>query len=323
MQLVVPTLDDVRTAHELIHRHITPLPTALRRYPGIDELVGTQVFLKHENHLPTCAFKVRGGINLIAQLSEEERQRGVIAASTGNHGQSVAYAAQLFGVRAIIGVPHGANPGKVAAMRGFGAEVRELGPDFDAACNAVAQLAAAEGYRYVHSGDEPLLVAGVGTYTLEMLEAQPDIDTIIVPIGGGSGAAGACIVAKSINPQIRVIGVQAEAAPAAYHSWRQRERVAVPSATFAEGLATGNPFDFPQQILRTHLDDFVLVSDVALSTAVQLLLEHAHSLVEPAGAASLAAALGLREQLAGRKVALVISGGNISMAQLRQIVCTG
>lgn len=320
MDLPIPTLHDVLGARTLIQRHLAPLPTPLRRYPGLDQLLGAQIYVKHENHLPTCAFKVRGGINLVAQLSQDERRNGVIAASTGNHGQSVAYAAQRFGVPAIIGVPYGANPGKVAAMRGFGADVRELGEDFDAARLAVEQLAAEHGHRYVHSGNEPLLVAGVATYTLEILEQQPDIEVIIVPVGGGSGAAGTCIAAKGINPAIQVIGVQSEAAPAAFRAWQSGELVQVRSHTFAEGLATGTPFAYPQQILRERLDDFVLVSESALRDTVTLLIEHAHTLPEPAGAAALAAALLLRERLAGRKVAVILSGGNISLPQLQGIL---
>lgn len=320
MDLFTPTLRDVLAARAYVQRYLSPLPTPLRRYPGLDQVIGAEVYVKHENHLPTCAFKVRGGVNLVAQLSTEERQRGVIAASTGNHGQSVAYATQLFRVRAIIGVPEGANPGKLAAMRGMGAEVRALGSDFDAARLAVAQLAREHGYRYIHSGDEPLLIAGVATHTLEILEQQPDIEVIIVPIGGGSGAAGACITAKHINPAIQVIGVQSEAAPAAFRSWQSGHPVEVPSRTAAEGLATGSPFALPQRILREHLDDFVLVSEAALHTAVLLLIEHAHTLPESAGAAPLAAAMLLRERLAGRKVALILTGGNISLAQLREIL---
>ena len=168
------------------------------------------------------AFKVRGGINLVSQLDEDERRRGVIAASTGNHGQSVAYAARLFGVTARICVPVDANPVKLAAMRAQGAELIEHGRDFDAAREHCAALAEEHGYRYVHSGNEPLLIAGVGTETLEILEDQPDVEVIVVPIGGGSGAAGACVVAKAVRPEIEVIGVQSEAAPAAFRSWQAR-----------------------------------------------------------------------------------------------------
>src|SRR3954447_3418670 len=218
-----PTLPDVLAARLRIAPYLRP--TALYRYPSLDALLGAEVFVKHENHQPVGAFKVRGGVNLIAQLSPDERKRGVIAASTGNHGQSIAYAGRLFGVQATICVPEVANPVKVASMRGLGAELVFHGRDFDDAREHCEQLAREHGYRYVHSGDEPLLIAGVATATLELLEEQPETDTAVVPIGGGGGAAGACIVAKTLKPAMRVIGVQSEAAPAAYRSWRERRLV--------------------------------------------------------------------------------------------------
>ncbi len=171
---------------------------------------------------------------------------------------------------------------------------------------------------YIHSGDEPLLIAGVGTETLEMLEDRPDLDTIIVPIGGGSGAAGACLVAPAVSPAIRVIGVQSEASPAAYLSWRQRKPVEAPNATIAEGLATGAPFALPQAILREGLADFLLVSDAEILQAMAWLVERAHTLAEGAGAASLAAAYRVRADLRGKKVGIVCSGGNVTTQQLRQ-----
>ena len=176
------------------------------------------------DHQPIGAFKIRGGINLIAQLSEDERTRGVITASTGNHGQSIAYAARIFEVPAMICVPERANPLKVASMRSLGAEVVPYGRDFDEAREHCEQLAATHGYRYVHSGNEPLLIAGVATQTLEILDAQPRIEAILVPLGGGSGAAGACIVAKAIDKSIEVIAVQSESAPAAFLVWRLTKR---------------------------------------------------------------------------------------------------
>ncbi|HEY7295769.1 MAG TPA: pyridoxal-phosphate dependent enzyme, partial [Dehalococcoidia bacterium] len=185
----------------------------------------------------------------------------------------------------------------------------------------IEALAAERGYRYVHSGNEPLLIAGVGTLTLELLEERPEIDVIIVPVGGGSGAAAACIVAKAIDPTIRVIGVQAEGAPAAYQTWKKRRPVETARIdTFAEGLATRTSFSFPQAIMAELLDDFVLVSDAQIRGAIRLLIEKAHTLTEGAGAAPLAAALLLRDQLAGRRVALVLSGGNLSPDQLREIM---
>src|SRR5262249_11685501 len=208
----------------------------MHSYPAINELIGAKVYVNHENYQPVGAFKVRGGINLISQLDDKEKARGVAAASTGNHGQSVAYAARLFGVTARIVVPEAANPGKVAAMRGMGAEVVFHGERFDDARLQCERIARENGYRYVHSGYEPQLIAGVGTATLEMLEDAPGLQEILVPVGGGSGAAAACIVAKAIDPSIRVIGVQSDSAPAAYQSWKRRQVVEAPNRTFAEGL---------------------------------------------------------------------------------------
>ena len=319
--LIEPTIRDVIAAADRIRPHIAPTP--LRHSPAVSELLGADVYLKHENHLPTGAFKVRGGVNLISQLTPAEHEAGVIAASTGNHGQSVAFASRLFGVRAIVCAPEQANPGKVAAMRELGAEVNLVGASYDEARLACEKLAASEGYRYIHSGDEPLLIAGVGTHTLEILAEQPRIDTIIVPIGGGSGAAGACIVAKAIDPSIQVIGVQSREAPAAYQSWRDGHMVEVASHTWAEGLSTGTAFELPQRIMRRLLDDFVLVSDEELKAAVRSLLERARIVVEGAGAAPFAAALAMKDRLAGRRVALILSGGNISIAQLRSVLGEG
>ena len=308
------TLADVLEARRRISPYLRPTP--LYSYGGLDELLGAEVWVKHENHQPVGAFKVRGGVNLVVQLDDDERRRGLIAASTGNHGQSVAYAARLFGVEARICVPEGANPVKLDSMRALGAGLIEHGKDFDAAREHCEQLAEEHGYRYVQSGNEPLLIAGVGTETLEILEERPDLDVIVVPVGGGSGAAGACIVAKAVRPEIEVIAVQSEAAPAAFRSWQARALVEDESATYAEGLATRVPFELPQVILRAHLDDFVLVSDEEIRRANRLMIEHTRNLVEPAGAAPLAAALKLSERLKGKRVALVCSGGNISPAQL-------
>lgn len=272
--------------------------------------------VKHENHQPVGAFKVRGGVNLVSQLSPGERERGVVTASTGNHAQSIAFAAELFGVRAVICMPEQANPVKVESVRALGAEVIFHGADFDEAREHCENLAAEHGYRYIHSGNEPLLIAGVATCTLEILQAQPQIEVIVVPLGGGSGAAGACIVAKAVRPSIEVIAVQAEAAPAAYRSWRAGTLVEDTCTTFAEGLATRTAFELPQQILRGLLDDFVLVSEDGIRTATRVMIEKTRNLVEPAGAAALAAVLADLPRFAGRKVAVICSGGNISPAQL-------
>ncbi len=314
----IPTLIDILAARGRIRPYVQPTP--LRHYPSLSKRIGAEVWVKHENHLPTGAFKVRGGINLVAQLSDDERRRGVITASTGNHGQSIAYAARRAGVRATICVPDGANPVKVQSIADLGAEIVSHGRDFDDAREHCERLAVEHGLRYVHSGNEPQLIAGVGTHTLEILEECPDVEVIIVPIGGGSGAAGACIAAKAVNPEIRVIGVQSEAAPAGYRSWKAGQLVEDRMATFAEGLATRTAFELPQRILRTRLDDFILVSDGEIRRAIATMLEYTRNLIEGAGAAPLAAALTLRSELAGRKLALIASGGNLSPAQLREVL---
>jgi len=316
-----PTFADVLAARTRIAPHL--LRTPLREYPPLGRLVDATVFVKHENHLPTGAFKVRGGINLVSQLSEDERRRGVVASSTGNHGQSIALGARLFGVKATICVPENANPVKVAAMRDLGAEVVSSGVDFDEARELAEQLSIEHGFRYVHSGNEPLLIAGVATATLELLEDEPHIDTIIVPVGGGSGAAGAAIVAKTLNPSIRVIGVQSDAAPAAFRSWRERALLEDEMKTFAEGLATRVAFELPQRIMWELLDDFVLVGDDAIRAAQRAMIESTRNLIEAAGASPLAAALQLRDELAGRRVALIASGGNASPDQLRELLTSG
>jgi threonine dehydratase len=311
----IPKLQDILQAQKRNRPYLARTP--LHSYPAINELIGTTLFIKHENYQPIGAFKVRGGINLVSQLSKEERERGVISASTGNHGQSIAYAARLFGVKAIIVVPENANPGKVAAMQGMGAEVIFHGATYDESKLHCETLAHAHGYRYIHSGNEPLLIAGVATEALEMLEDEPGLEVIIVPIGGGSGVAGVSIVAHAVNPRIQVIGVQSEASPAAYETWRQKRLVEAPNRTFAEGLATGVAFELPQKIMRDLLHDFMLVSEEEIMRAMVWMIERAHTLTEGAGAAPLAAAYRMRDALKGQKVGLVCSGGNTSLEHLR------
>lgn len=319
-ELRMPTLTDVFDARRHIRQHLDRSP--LRHYPSLDRLVGAEVWVKHDNLLPTGAFKVRGGVNLLSRLDDATRARGVIAASTGNHGQSVAFAAQLFGVRAIICAPEQANPVKVEAMRDLGAEVLLVGRDFDEARERCEALAAEHGYRYIHSGNEPDLIAGVATHTLELFEDLPDVEVILVPIGGGSGAAGACLVAKAVRPTVEVIGVQSAQAPTAHDSWQTGHPVERPNTTIAEGLATRSAFGLPQRMLRELLNDFVLVSDQELLAANRVMIEKTRTLVEPAGAAALAGAFAptIQPRLAGRRVALLCTGSNISPAQLLHVM---
>ena len=311
-----PALWEVYQARRTIAPYLRPTP--LLHSAALSRALGCEAFVKCENTQPIGAFKVRGGLNLLARLPVEERERGVVTASTGNHGQSIAYAARTFGVRAIIAAPEASNPYKVQAMRDLGAEVVLTGRDFDESRAWVEWAAEEHGYRYIHSANEPLLIAGVGTMALEIVEEQPDIEVIIVPVGGGSSASGVSMAAKGINPATQVIGVQAEGAPAAHHAWHSGEMVEFPSIeTFAEGLATRVPFELTQRIMRRLLDDIVLVSDAELRRAIVLLLETTHQLAEGAGAAPTAAARKLAARLAGKKVALLLSGGNLTLDQLR------
>jgi threonine dehydratase len=310
----VPTFADVLAARRRIAPYLARTP--LHRYSALDEYLGYAAYVKHENYQPVGAFKVRGGVNLAAALSAQEKARGLVAASTGNHGQSIAYGAGLVGGQAYIVVPEDANPGKVAAMRGLGAQVIFHGAKFDDAALHAEQLADNCGRRYVHSANEPHLIAGVATATLEILEDEPLIDTIIVPVGLGSGACGACVAAKAVNPRIRVVGVQAAAAPAVFESWRSGRIESRPNQTFAEGLATGRAAQLTLDILRAHLDEFHLVDDAAILRGMVAWIEHAHSLAESAAGAVLALAHDRREQLRGHRVALMLSGGNTSLEHL-------
>jgi threonine dehydratase len=318
-----PTFADVLRARQSIAGQLGRTP--LHRYPGLDELVGTSTWVKHENHHAVGAFKVRGGVHLATTLTAAERRAGLYTASTGNHGQSIAYAAKVTGARATIAVPEGANPAKVAAMRALGAEVVFRGVDYDEAREWVERLAREKGGRFIGPAD-PELIAGVATVTLEIFEDLPEADTLFVPVGAGSGACGALLAARALRPETRVIGVQAEAAPAMYRAWKGEPLGDARAGTAAEGLATRVPFENTQRAMRhpeLGLDDFLLVSDAEMEDAIRLLLRHTRNVAEHAGAAALAGALRVREQLAGRRVVLILSGGNLSEESLRRIVSEG
>jgi threonine dehydratase len=306
-----PTLDDVLAARDTIAPYLPPTP--LVRSWKISERLGCDYYIKCENLQPVGAFKVRGGVNLGAGLSADERRAGLVAASTGNHGQSVAFAGRLFGVRVVIYVPAvGANPAKIAAMERLGAEVRRHGRDFDEAREECEREAQRAGLRYVHSANEPAHVAGVATVALEILEQLPDPDVVLVPVGGGSGASGHGIVLRAMSPGTRLIGVQSAAAPGVHDAWRAGNLE--PSArmeTRHEGLATRVPFQLTMAVLRETLADFLLVTDDAIDDAIRVLAEDAKLVAEGAGAASLAGALALGDTLRGKRVVGVLSGGNV------------
>ena len=321
MTLTPPTIADVHLARARLAGILRPTPLA--RYPLLDEALGLEVYVKHENHNPTGAFKVRGGINLVSSLQAEGRLTHAISASTGNHGQSIALACQRLRVACTIVVPVGNNPEKNAAMRAFGAEVVESGRDFDEAREEVERrvVASRGALRYIHSANEPLLIAGVGTYALEIFDDLPDADVIFVPIGGGSGAAGLVTVRDGLGRHARIVGVQAERADAFARSWSGPERVVGERAdTFAEGLATRVTFDLTFGILRHGLEAVVTLSEDELKEGVRLALQATHNLAEGAGAASLMAARHWRACLQGKKVVCVMSGGNLDLATLRMIV---
>ena len=314
-----PTLNDIYVARERIASVVPRTP--LMRHPLLDEETGLSIWVKHENHNPTCAFKIRGGLNLIGSFSAAERARGVVTASTGNHGQSIGMACHLHGVACTVFVPEGNNPEKNAAMRAYGATVEEGGKDFDEARERCDQRARETGARYVHSANEPVMLAGVGTYALEVFESLPDADVIFVPIGGGSGACGLLTVRDALGSEARVVGVGAVNADGVARSWRGPERVVGESAnTFAEGVATRVTFDLTFGIMKRSLDDFILLTEEELAEGVRMALRCTHNLAEGAGAASIAAAYKLRDQLRGQKVVCIMSGGNLDRAKLKWVL---
>jgi threonine dehydratase len=311
--MLAPTFKDILSAREFISSYLPKTP--LVRVEKLSELLDCHYYVKLENLQPVGAFKVRGGVNLVGTAPDDEKRAGLVSASTGNHGQSIAYAGRLFGVQVIVYAPdQNVNESKMQAMCDLGAEVRLHGRDFDEARLEAERTAEQKGYRYVHSANEAKLIAGVGTIGLEIFDDLPDVDVIIAPAGGGSCAAGNSIVAKQINPRTRVIAVQSEQAPGMWHAWKNRSLDPFPTmATEHEGLATRVPFELTNRILWELLDDFVLVTDEEINEAIRLLAKHAKQVAEGAGAASLAAAIKLRDQLKGKKVVGILTGGNISL----------
>lgn len=315
------TFDDVLRARERIRPHLTPTP--LRSYAPLDEAVGggIRVFVKHENHNVTGAFKARNGMSVMTALSAEERRRGVVAATRGNHGQGVSWAGRILGVPVTICVPVGNNPEKNEAMRGYGATLVEEGRDYEEAVEMADRLVRERGLRLVHSTNDREVLAGAATLSLEILEEQPGLDAMVVAVGGGSQAVGAVTVARELRPGLGVYGVQAERASAIHDSWHAGRALEGASAdTFADGIATRKPPALTFDALREGLSGFVTVDEAQIAAALRLLLRCTHNLAEGAGAAGLAGLFKLRETLAGKSVAIVISGANIDQETLRRVV---
>ena len=312
---------DVLAARARLAPYLTPTP--LRRYPQLDALMaaGTALLVKHENHQPTCSFKVRNGLSFITGLTADERARGVVAASTGNHGQGIAYAASLLGVRATICVPLRNNPEKNAAMRAWGATVLEEGRDYDESVQVMLRVARAQDMTIAHSTNDARVIAGAATLSLEMLEQSEGLDAIVMAVGGGSQSVGALTVARERAPAMQVYGAQAAGAAAIHDSWHARSPTTTERAnTFAEGVATRQPYALTFATLREGLAGFVTVTDAEVAEAIRVILQKTHNLVEGAGAVGFAAALTLREQLRGMRVGVVFSGANLDTQVLRRIL---
>jgi threonine dehydratase len=315
------TFDDVESAGERLAPHLTPTP--LRRHPLLDEATGLTLLVKHENHQPTGSFKIRNGLSFMTALSPNERSRGVVAASTGNHGQAIAFGAALVGAPATICVPRGNNPEKNAAMRAWGATVVEEGRDYDESVQAMLRIAGAEGRVVAHSTNDPRIIAGAGTMMMEIVEQAGDagIDVLVLAVGGGSQAVGALTVARRLAPHLEVYGVQAVGASAQYDSWHARTPRSTKDAdTFAEGVATRSTYELTFPALVEGLTDFVTLTDAEIAEGVRMILSTTHNLVEGAGAMGVMAAMKLGQRLTGKRVAVVFCGGNLDSAVLRRIL---
>jgi threonine dehydratase len=312
----LPTIADVLAAQARVEGTVVRTPVG--RYAELDRATGAEIVVKHENQQRTGAFKARGASNLLLTLTDAERAHGVVAYSTGNHAQGVAYAARLTGTACTIVMPDDPNPVKLRAVLDQGADVLLHGATFDDARARATELAEDSGARLVGAANEPDIIAGVGTLYLELFQQAPGLDVLVVPVGGGSGAAAASLVAAAVAPGTAVIAVQSAAAPAAHDSWHTRTLVQRPNTTRAEGLAVGCGFEVTQRLMREHLTDFVLVTDDQIAAAQHQYLTGAHTVAEGAGAAALAAVLADPERFAGRRVGVVCTGGNASGDELRR-----
>ena len=314
------SLHDVRSARTRLDPFLAPTP--LRAYPQLDAAIpGASLWVKHENMQPTGSFKVRNGLATVTALTTSQRTAGVVGATTGNHGLGLAYAGRQLGVPVTICVPRGNNPEKNSALRAWGARVVEDGADYDEAVSVAQRLVETEGMTLAHSTNNPQVLAGAGTMTLEILEQVADLDTLLIAIGGGSQAVGAITVSRALRPGLRIIGVQAAGASAAHDGWHARApRRTDRAATFAEGVATRSTYELTFPTLLDGLADFVTVTDAEIADAVRLILSTTHQLVEGAGAMGVAAARKLAPALTGQRVGVILCGGNMDSAVLRRIL---
>jgi threonine dehydratase len=313
--------EDVLAARERIRPHLSPTP--LRHYPALDREVGAgiRVLVKHENHQPTNAFKVRNALAALTAPAPGEVGRGVVAATRGNHGLAVAWAGRVVGAPVTICVPVGNNPEKNEAARGLGARVVEAGADYDDAVAVADRLARDEGLALVHSTNDARVLAGAGTLALEVLEDEPGIDALVAAVGGGSLAVGAMTVTRRLRPSLEVLGAQSAGAPAIHDAWHAGRPLPGRRAdTFADGVATRDVYELTFAALREGLAGFVAVPDAAIAEAMRILVRTTHNLVEGAGAVGLAGLLALRERLAGRTVAIVLTGSNVDAGTLRRVL---
>ena len=313
-------LTDIEAAAERLSGQVLDTPCVESR--TLSQLVGCRVFLKFENLQYTASFKERGACNKLAQLSEEERARGVVAMSAGNHAQGVAYHAQRLGLRAVIVMPRFTPGVKVERTRGFGAEVVLHGDSLEASRAHAYELAEREGLVFVHPYDDEAIVAGQGTVALEMLREQPGLDTLVIAIGGGGLISGMATAAKAIKPGIQVVGVQTQRFPAMYNAIKGTD-LPQGTSTIAEGIAVGTPGEITQAIIRERVDDLLLVDEGDIEQAIVMLLEIEKTLVEGAGAAGLAALIKHPERFKGQNVGLVLCGGNIDPLLLASIIERG
>ena len=312
-----PTIDDIRAATQRIDGNVVRTPMLVSR--TLSEIIGAEVWLKFENLQFTAAYKERGALNKLLQLTPEERARGVIAASAGNHAQAVAYHAKRLGIPAVIVMPETTPTVKVTQTRGHGAEVVLYGRIVDDAFARARELALENGYVFVHAFDDPQVIAGAGPVGLEMLEDAPDLDTIIVPIGGGGLMSGVSIAARAVKPDIELIGVEAELYPSMKCAI-QHCNMPLGGDTLAEGIAVKQPGELTSRILAEYANDVVLVSERDLERAVAMLVGIEKTVVEGAGAAGLAAMLSDRERYTGKKVATLLCGGNIDTHLLANVL---